>query len=97
MTTTAKPLINLVWGKRYTTAYFKLAEGLDPEGATIRRRARGYSDYHIVEALVDSGLMCVRHEGPRGGARYFTTPLGALEMDKSRKLVAPFPGVQVTD
>jgi hypothetical protein len=72
-------------GTRMTKAFYKLCDGLQPEGARIVRRARGYSDYDVVAALVRQKLMEIRYVGPRGGARYFTTSAGLFEIDNAHR------------
>jgi hypothetical protein len=63
-------------GTRRTKAFHKLVSGLEPAGATVVRRAWIHTDYDVLAALVRHNLMEVRYEGPRGGARWFTTQAG---------------------
>jgi hypothetical protein len=69
-------MINLIFQNKKTAAYVKLIEGQHPDGATIQRRGRGYSDFDVIENLIRVGWIEKRAAGPRGGARYFTTTAG---------------------
>jgi len=69
-------MINLIFQNKKTTAYVKLIEGQHPNGATVRRRGRGYSDFDVIENLIRVGWLEKRAAGPRGGTRYFTTNAG---------------------
>jgi hypothetical protein len=62
-------------GTRFTVAHQKLTAGL-VDGAAIIRRARGYSDYDVINRLVTVGWLEPRRTGPRGGVRYYTTQAG---------------------
>jgi len=48
-------MINLIYHNKKTTAYVKLLEGQHPNGATVRRRGRGYSDFDVIENLIRVG------------------------------------------
>jgi len=47
--------MNLIYHNKKTTAYLKLIEGQRPDGATVQRRARGYSDFDVIENLIRVG------------------------------------------
>ena len=70
-------MIKLIYRGRATAAHQKLIDGQTPDGARVVRRAKGFSDYDVVNGLVRAGWLEARASGPRGGTRYFTTPAGA--------------------
>jgi hypothetical protein len=70
-------------GARCTVAHQKLTAGLVGDGAAIIRRARGYSDYDVIERLVTVGWLEPRKTGPRGGTRYYTTQAGKQALEAS--------------
>ena len=70
-------MINLIFHGRTTAAHQKLIDGQTAEGARVVRRAKGFSDYDVINALVREGWLEARATGPRGGTRWFTTPAGA--------------------
>ena len=70
-------MINLTYQGRTTAAHQKLIDGQTTEGARVVRRAKGFSDYGVINALVRAGWLEPRATGPRGGTRYFTTAAGA--------------------
>jgi len=70
-------MINLIFHGRTTAAHQKLIDGQTPEGARVVRRAKGFSDYGVINGLVRAGGLEPRATGPRGGVRYFTTAAGA--------------------
>ena len=74
--------MNLIYHNKKTTAYLKLIEGQRPDGATVQRRARGYSDFDVIENLIRVGWLEKKSAGPRGGARYFTTSEGLEALKK---------------
>lgn len=75
--------IRLTVRGRRTAAYLKLLDGLEPAGANVARRQKGYSDYDVICRLVDAGwLECRQGAGPRGGARWYTTPAGAAALSE---------------
>ena len=69
-------MINLIFQGRTTAAHQKLLDGQTAEGARVIRRAKGFSDHGVINALVREGWLEARASGPRGGTRYFTTPAG---------------------
>ena len=70
-------MVNLIFHGRTTAAHQKLLDGQTAEGARVIRRAKGFSDHGVINALVREGWLEARASGPRGGTRYFTTPAGA--------------------
>ena len=62
---------------RTTAALQKLLDGQTTEGARVVRRAKGFSDFDVINGLVRAGWLEARASGPRGGTRWFTTPTGA--------------------
>jgi hypothetical protein len=76
-------------GLRNTVAHKKLTAGLNDDGATIHRRARGYSDHDVIKRLVTVGWLEPRKTGPRGGVRYYTTQAGkeALAAHQTKNIV----------
>lgn len=70
-------MINLIFHGRTTAAHQKLIDGQTAEGARVCRRAKGFSDHNVINALVRAGWLEARASGPRGGTRWFTTPAGA--------------------
>ena len=70
-------MVNLIFHGRTTAAHQKLLDGQTAEGARVVRRAKGFSDHGVINALVREGWLEARASGPRGGTRYFTTPAGA--------------------
>ena len=70
-------MVNLIFQGRATAAHQKLLDGQTPDGARVVRRAKGFSDYDVVNALVRAGWLEARATGPRGGVRWFTTAAGA--------------------
>ena len=70
-------MINLTFHGRTTTAHQKLIDGQTAEGARVVRRAKGFSDHGVINALVRAGWLEPRASGPRGGTRWFTTAAGA--------------------
>ena len=70
-------MINLIFHGRTTAAHQKLLDGQTAAGACVVRRAKGFSDYGVINALVRAGWLEPRATGPRGGTRYFTTAAGA--------------------
>jgi hypothetical protein len=70
-------MINLIYQGRTTAAHQKLLDGQTPDGAGVIRRAKGFSDYDVINGLVRAGWLQARASGPRGGTRWFTTPAGA--------------------
>jgi hypothetical protein len=71
-------------GTRMTKAFYKLCDGLDPEGVRIVRRGRGVSDYDVLVALVRRKLIEI-YVGPKGDAYYFTTKAGLFEIDNAHR------------
>ena len=70
-------MVNLIYQGRTTAAHQKLLDGQTAEGARVVRRAKGFSDHGVINALVRAGWLEARASGPRGGTRWFTTPAGA--------------------
>jgi hypothetical protein len=70
-------MINLTYQGRRTAAHQKLLDGQTAEGASVVRRAKGFSDHGVINGLVRAGWLEPRATGPRGGVRYFTTAAGA--------------------
>tara|TARA_R110000822_G_scaffold162095_1_gene302431 strand:- start:389 stop:616 length:228 start_codon:yes stop_codon:yes gene_type:complete len=70
-------MINLIYQGRTTAAHQKLIDGQTAEGARVVRRAKGFSDHGVINALVREGWLEARSTGPRGGTRWFTTAAGA--------------------
>ena len=70
-------MVNLIYQGRTTVAHQKLLDGQTAEGARVVRRAKGFSDHGVINALVRAGWLEARASGPRGGTRWFTTPAGA--------------------
>ena len=70
-------MINLIFQGRTTVAHQKLIDGQTAEGARVVRRAKGFSDHGVINALVREGWLEARSTGPRGGTRWFTTAAGA--------------------
>ena len=70
-------MVNLIYQGRTTAAHQKLIDGQTPEGAGVVRRAKGFSDHGVINALVRAGWLEARASGPRGGVRWFTTAAGA--------------------
>ena len=70
-------MVNLIYPGRATAAYQKLLDGQTAEGARVCRRAKGFSDHGVINALVREGWLEARATGPRGGTRWFTTAAGA--------------------
>ena len=70
-------MINLTYQGRRTAAHQKLLDGQTAAGAGVVRRAKGFSDHGVINALVREGWLEPRASGPRGGVRWFTTPAGA--------------------
>ena len=73
--------IHLWFHGRWTVAKEKLLDGLTEEGATVKKRGRGYSDFNVIESLLTRGYLEIRREGPRGGKRYFTSAAGKHLVD----------------
>ena len=70
-------MVNLIFQGRTTAAHQKLLDGQTAEGARVCRRAKGFSDHGVNNALVREGWLEARASGPRGGTRWFTTAAGA--------------------
>ena len=70
-------MVNLIFQGRTTAAHQKLLDGQTAEGARVCRRAKGFSDHGVINALVREGWLEARASGPRGGTRWFTTAAGA--------------------
>jgi len=70
-------MINLIYQGRRTAAHQKLIDGQTAAGASVVRRAKGFSDHGVISALVRAGWLEPRASGPRGGTRWFTTAAGA--------------------
>ena len=70
-------MVNLIFQHRTTAAHQKLLDGQTPDAARGIRRAKGFSDHGVINALVREGWLEARASGPRGGTRWFTTPAGA--------------------
>jgi hypothetical protein len=73
---------NLQWGGCLTETYHVLhaaARG----GTTVTRRAGGWSNFNIVEALMRRGWIEPRPTGPRGGKVYFATRKGRYHMRRA--------------
>jgi len=70
-------MVNLIFHGRTTAAHQKLLDGQTAAGASVVRRAKGFSDYGVINGLVRAGWLEPRATGPRGGVRYFTTAAGA--------------------
>ena len=70
-------MVNLIFHGRTTAAHQKLLDGQTAEGARVIRRAKGFSDHDVINALVREGWLEARASGPRGGVRWFTTAAGA--------------------
>ena len=70
-------MVNLIFQGRTTAAHQKLIDGQTAEGARVIRRAKGFSDHGVINALVREGWLEARATGPRGGVRGFTTAAGA--------------------
>ena len=70
-------MVNLIFHGRTTAAHQKLIDGQTPDGARVVRRAKGFSDHGVINALVRAGWLEPRASGPRGGTRWFTTTAGA--------------------
>ena len=66
-------MVNLIFQGRTTAAHQKLIDGQTAEGARVVRRAKGFSDHGVINALVREGWLEARASGPRGGTRWFTT------------------------
>ena len=66
---------------RFTHAHDLLVTGLEADGASVTRRAKGYSDFDVIRNLVRLGWLEPRNAGPRGGVRYFTTPAGKAQLE----------------
>ena len=71
-------VINLIYQGRTTAAHQKLLDGQTADGARVIRRAKGFSDYDVINGLVRAGWLEPRASGPRGGTRWFTTAAGAV-------------------
>ncbi len=63
-------------GSRPTNARHLLIEGI--ERGVLATTYGGWSNKSTLDRLVDCGWMEVRRSGPRGGAYFHTTRLGAL-------------------
>ena len=75
-------MIHLHFHGRRTAAHQKLLDGLEPAGANIVQRQKGFSDFNIIQRLIEAGWMeCRQGGGPRGGRRWYTTPAGAAALD----------------
>jgi len=74
-------MINLIYQGRTTTAHQKLIDGQTATGARVVRRAKGFSDHNVINALVRAGWLEPRASGPRGGTRWFTTAAGAAALE----------------
>lgn len=72
--------MNLIYGGKKTNAFYLLEDGLSDDGVGVTRRAKGFTNFSIIQELVKAGLLERRAAGPRGGSRWFTTPQGALTM-----------------
>ena len=70
-------MVNLIFHGRTTVAHQKLLDGQTSDGARVVRRAKGFSDHGVINALVREGWLEARASGPRGGTRWFTTAAGA--------------------
>ena len=70
-------MVKLIFQGRTTAAHQKLLDGQTAEGARVCRRAKGFSDHGVINALVREGWLEARASGPRGGTRWFTTAAGA--------------------
>ena len=69
-------MVNLIFHGRTTAAHQKLLDGQTADGARVIQRAKGFSDYGVINALVRAGWLEARATGPRGGTRWFTTAAG---------------------
>jgi hypothetical protein len=74
-------MVNLIYQGRTTTAHQKLLDGQTAAGARVVRRARGFSDHGVINALLREGWLEARASGPRGGTRWFTTAAGAAALE----------------
>lgn len=70
--------MNLIYGGKKTNAFYLLEDGL--AGVGVTRRAKGFTNFSIIQGLVRAGLLERRAAGPRGGDRWFTTPDGAIAL-----------------
>ena len=73
---------NLIWGGKRTETYHVLhasARG----GTKVTRRAGGWSDFHIIEALMRRGWIEPRPTGPRGGRVYHATRKGHYHLRRA--------------
>lgn len=75
--------MKLYIGSRKTKAYQILERGCTDEGATVTRRAKGWTDFDVIKNLMNAGWLEPRAAGVRGGTRYFTTPAGRAQMKLS--------------
>ncbi len=82
--------LNFIYRGKPTNFLYLVKAGLTPEGATVSRRKKGYSDFKDIQALITAGILEPRKVGPRGGIRYFTTPAGTEAMKLSFFTYDPF-------
>jgi hypothetical protein len=59
-----------------TGAYYLISAACHRGGATVTKRAKGFSDYGDLMALVEDGMLEIRHRGPRGGQTWHATRKG---------------------
>lgn len=79
--------VKLTVGRRLTNAAWKLEGGLESDGAMVHRRAKGFTDYNTIVALLKAGWLETKYTGPRGGARYYTTKSGLAALEAAKKRV----------
>ena len=75
--------MKLYIGSRKTKAHEILERGCTDEGATVTRRAKGWTDFDVIKNLISAGWLEPRQVGVRGGTRYFTTAAGREQIKLS--------------
>lgn len=68
---------------KLTGAYYRIKAACHPNGTTVTKRAKGFSDYPDLMALVSEGLLEIRNKGPRGGQTWHATRKGRRHMVKA--------------
>jgi hypothetical protein len=68
--------MNLIWGGKYTNAYYTLAEAASSEGTRVTERGGRFNNAGDLAEMVHLGWLETRPSGPRGGKRWHATELG---------------------
>ena len=77
--------VNLVFQGRKTNSFYLLQDAKTKGGATVTRRAGGFSDYGLIQNLIRLGWVEPKNTGVRGGIRFHITRRGRYHMAKTIK------------